>query len=239
MHPQPKFSLFIFLLMLVSLFTGVPALATTHIISPEDHSVYIDQRDPDINKSDKSGILTASEINENARIVIHFDLSGWGADSIFQAKLYLYHYRGGYYTDSRAINVYPLTSAFDEFTATWNFPWAIPGGDYDTSVSASADVPEEWENWVAWDVTELLMNRWNNIANCGFLLKDPVEDTPFDGPYVRFRSHRHLGEFPEEVPYLEISTEPTGVGDINAEAMPHSFWLGQNFPNPFNSSTLG
>ena len=175
-----------------------------------------------------------SKLNENARIVIHFDLTGWDSDSISQAKLHLYHYRGGNYSVSRAINVYPLTSAFNESTATWNSPWTTPGGDYDNSISASADVPEEWENWVAWDVTDILKNRWSNAVDYGFLLRDQIEDTPTpDGPYVRFHSHRK-----DSLPYLEIFTSPTSVEDVDDENTHKRFSVGQNFPNPFNSKTL-
>jgi cbb3-type cytochrome oxidase subunit 3 len=198
-----KLSLAAFVSILAVLFMIQFSLAATHIFRPEDHSVYIDQRDPDINKVDKSGILTASALGENARIVIHFDLGGWSpaVESISEAKLHLYHYRGGNYTGSRAINVHPLACAFNESTATWNFPWTDPGGDYDASISASADVPEEWNNWVEWDVTDLLKNRWSNITNYGFLIKDVVEDASGDGPYVRFHSHRA-----DSLPYLEVTT---------------------------------
>jgi hypothetical protein len=233
MHLRRKFSSLFLMLILIGLFTGDPALPATHIIGPENNSAYLDQRDPDLNFVDMGGILVVSKLNENVRIAIHFDLTGWGSDSISQAKLHLYHYRGGNYSVSRAINVYPLTSTFNESTATWNSPWTTPGGDYDNSITASADVPEVWENWVAWDVTDMLKNHWSNIANHGFLIKDPVEDSPGDGPYVRFHSHRK-----DSLPYLEILTEPTDVEDIDDENTDKVFSLGQNFPNPFNSKTL-
>jgi hypothetical protein len=233
MHSRQKSILPFLLLILIGLFTGKPALPANHIISPENNSAYLDQRDPDLNFVGTGGILVVSKLNENARIAIHFDLAGWSPDSISQAKLHLYHYRGGNYSVSRTINVYPLTSAFAESTATWNYPWITPGGDYDNSITASADVPEEWENWVAWDVTDIVKNRWSNIANYGFLIKDPVEDSPGDGPYVRFHSHRK-----DSLPYLEILTEPTDVESIENENTGKVFSLWQNIPNPFNSKTL-
>jgi hypothetical protein len=189
-------------MLLVGFFSTQPSIAATYIFRPEDNSVYIDQRDPDSNFVSFTGILVVSESGENARTVIHFDLGGWGPDSISQAKLCLYHYRGGNYTGSRTINAYPLTSAFNESTATWNFPWITPGGDYDNSILASVEIPEAWGNWVSWDVTGILKNRWNNAANCGFLLRDAVEDAPPpDGPYIRFHSHRK-----DSLPYLEVTT---------------------------------
>ncbi|KPL02756.1 MAG: hypothetical protein AMJ90_04940 [candidate division Zixibacteria bacterium SM23_73_2] len=201
-------------LILSGLFIIQLSLAARYIFRPEDNSVSIDQRDPNVNFVYEGGILVASEQNENARFVIHFDLDGWvpDADSITQADLYLYHYRGGNYTDSYTIDVYSLTSAFNESTATWNFPWTAPGGDYDSSIGNSAGVPEEWDNWVSWDVTEILKNRWGNVVNCGFLFKDPVEDTPPpDGPYVRFHSQRK-----DSLPYLEVKSTYLS-GDANRD----------------------
>jgi hypothetical protein len=200
MHKKSQVSLF--LMLLVSFLLTKSCIAGTYLFRPEDNSVYIDQRDPDSNFVSFTGILVVSESSENVRTVIHFDLGEWGPDSISQAKLYLYHYRGGNYTGSRTINVYPLTSTFNESTATWNSPWTTPGSDYDNSILASAEVPEAWGNWVSWDVTEILKNKWNNVANCGFLLKDAVEEAPPpDGPYVRFHSHRK-----DSLPYLEVTT---------------------------------
>ncbi len=102
--------------------------------------------------------------------------------------------------------MYPLTTGFNEVTATWNSPWTAPGGDYDNGIFSGAQVPEAWENWVEWDITDLVKTRWSNIASSGLLIRDPAEDDTGDGPYVRFRSHRYSDEYPQEVPYLEIVT---------------------------------
>jgi hypothetical protein len=202
MYLSRRVCLPLYLMILFALFLIKFSWAGTYILRPEDNSVYIDQRDPDTNFVSFTGILVASELNENARTVIHFNLSEWSPDSISHAKLCLYHYRGGNYTGSRTINVYPLTTAFNESTATWNSPWTTPGGDHDNTIGASAEVPEAWENWVSWNVTGIVKNRWSNVANCGFLIKDPLEDAPPSGPYVRFHSHRK-----DSLPYLEVTTE--------------------------------
>ncbi|HEX7401241.1 MAG TPA: DNRLRE domain-containing protein, partial [candidate division Zixibacteria bacterium] len=172
------------------------------------------------------------------------DLEEWvpHPDSISQAKLYLYHYRGDNYTGIRTINVYALTTAFLESTTTWNTPWITPGGDYDNAISSSADIPEAWENWVFWDVTEILKNRWNDIANHGFLIKDPVEGSPGpDGPYEWFYSHRCLNDTNTSndfAPYLEIIVGISSAVNIAEENYPRGFSLMQNFPNPFNGETV-
>jgi hypothetical protein len=236
--PVGRFFLLLTLLVCVIFSLSSPCSAAAYIVGPEDNSVYIDQRDPDLNKSDKGGLLMASYLDENARIVIHFDLTGWAPDSISQAKLYLYHYRGGGYTGSRTLYIYSLTTGFDETTATWNSPWTTPGGDYDNTISASADAPETLENWVEWNVTDIVKNRWSNISNYGFLIRDPLEDDTGDGPYVRFRSHRYEEETPLELPYLQITTEGTGVEETDEELPLAGYVLGQNFPNPFNSKTV-
>ncbi len=234
---------FLFLLTLCAASSPTArVLAATYVVGPEDNSVYLDQREPDGNFVSGRGLLVASEVNENARAVIHFDLEGWSADSISQAKLCLYRYRGGYYSVSRPIHVYPLTSAFDESTATWNYPWASPGGDFDNGITASAEVPElpnEVVALVEWDVTDMVKSQWSNIAGCGFMLKDPIEDSPPpNGPYVRFRSHRYVSDAPLELPYLEISTGQTGVEEAGEDEIGGGFSLGQNFPNPFNDGTV-
>ena len=233
---------FLFLSIVVGFSVANFARSATYILSPEDHSVQIDQKTPNENLVNKAGMVVASEITENARMVIHFDLSQWAPDSISQAKLYLYHYRGGNFTGFRNYSLYSLASAFDESTATWNSPWTMPGGDYDSSLSATAAVPEELNNWVFWDVTGILKNRFSNITNYGFLIRDPIENSPGpDGPYVRFYSHRCLddvdtaNDFP---PYLEIITEGTNVEDKDQESGCLDFSLSQNFPNPFNHKTL-
>jgi hypothetical protein len=196
-------------------------LGATYVFKPEQNAVYIDQRDPDVNFVDKRGILVASESDENVRTVIRFDLGGWvpDADSIVEAKLNLYHYRGGNYSGWRSVNVYTLTSTFDESTATWNFPWSVPGGDYDVAFVTSADVTEAWENWVEWDVTEIVKNRWSNVADFGFLLRDPIEDMPPpDGPYERFRSRRYEEEAPDQIPYLTVQVGCL-TGDANRDGI--------------------
>ncbi len=188
--------------------------ATTYIVGPEEQAVYVDQRDPDINFVDKRGVLVASELNENCRTVIRFALDDWtpDPDSIAYAELQMYHYRGGNYEGVRTLEVYSLTAAFDESTATWNFPWAAPGGDYDPGFVSSAEVPEAWGNWVGWDVTGILRNRWTGIADFGLLLRDPIEDSPSpDGPYERFRSRRYEDEAPDELPRLLVQIgQPSG-----------------------------
>ncbi len=233
---------FLFLSIVMGFFVADFARSATYILGPEDHSVQIDQKTPNQNLVNRAGMVVASEINENARMVIHFNLSPWTPDSISQAKLYLYHYRGGNFTGFREYNLYSLTSAFSESTATWNTPWTMPGGDYDSSLSATAAVSEQLNNWVFWDVTGILKNRFSNITNYGFLIRDPMEDSPGpDGPYVRFYSRRCLDDtatdnnFP---PYLELITGGTNVEDKNNESAFLDFSLSQNFPNPFNHKTI-
>lgn len=221
MHLTPRVCLYLSLFTLILFALIQSALATTYLLGPELQSVYLDQRDPDDNFVDKRGLLVASEQDENTRIVIQFDLGDWlpNTDSITYGGLRLYHYRGGNYTVSRTVDLYSLTSAFDESTATWNSPWAAPGGDYDAGISVSADVPEAWGNWVEWDVTEILKNRWSNLAGYGFLLKDPVEDSPPpDGPYVRFRSRRYMDEAPQELPLLTVQIGLPS-GDVDGDGL--------------------
>jgi len=63
-----------FLLLSVGLLFGQICLAGTHVFRPENHSVYLDQRDPNTNWVSKTGLLVVSTINENCRTVLRFDL---------------------------------------------------------------------------------------------------------------------------------------------------------------------
>ncbi len=232
MNRAVRVSSMLFSAFIAGLLVYAHSFAATYVLRPEDHSVQVDQLSPDENMVYKTGMVVASAEDGNARIVIHFNLEGWAPDSISEASLYLWHLRGGGYSDQRPVEIYSLTTAFHESTATWNSPWTASGGDYDPGLSASADVPQAWANWVEWDVTEIVKTKWDNVSTNGFLLKDPVEDSP-EEPYIKFHSHRE-----DSLPYLQIVTGGTDVQQAADDHHTRGFSLEQNFPNPFNNTTL-
>ena len=70
------------------------------------------------------------------RSVLEFDLAGLGLEegaTVTGARMVMTigFAWGTAVSDTPTIEVYPLTTGFDETTATWTQPWSTPGGDYD------------------------------------------------------------------------------------------------------------
>lgn len=124
------------------------------------------------------------------RSILKFDLSGIPATAtVNSATLSLYQW---YQEDASplTIDVHYLTGNWTEGTgagsatgdgATWLTTngaddWTDPGGDYDSTVSASSDAPGAVNTWVDWDLTALTQS-WadGSITNNGLLLKQDAE----------------------------------------------------------------
>lgn len=94
------------------------------------------------------------QIAEPWRTVIGFTMPS-GMGEINSIKLHLYKYETAYGGNDHTINIHKLDGTFVESSVTWNYrsttqEWALPGGDYDSTVIdhyvASGDI-DEWFVW--------------------------------------------------------------------------------------------
>jgi RHS repeat-associated protein len=80
-------------------------------------------------------------------------------------------------TDATTYELHGLTKDFDQRTASWNNaaagrPWSTPGGDYDSTVAASAANFTNDPAWRTWNAPALVQGWVNNPAsNHGALVK--------------------------------------------------------------------
>jgi hypothetical protein len=102
------------------------------------------------------------------RGLLKFDLSSIPSNAtITSATLYLYE------TDNKAgqvTYVYRVTSSWDEDSVTWQ-SWALPGGDFDDSISYFTFIPDQKDCMLTMDITGLVQ-QWVNgtYPNHGLML---------------------------------------------------------------------
>jgi hypothetical protein len=187
---------------------------------------YIDAAYPDDNFGGSDRLLIANNA-QPARMLLFFDIPAHAeAANIASASLVMF---GAPWTGGSGgtvgFEVYPLTrnwvegtciranDVIDDDGATWNQyaydpdpasnRWDLPGGDYDTSVSASGAFPEG-NSWGPFrlDITDLVQNRFESVKNYGFIIRHPIEDS--SGGWQNAASRQTSGYDPPRRPYLEI-----------------------------------
>jgi hypothetical protein len=66
--------------------------------------------------------------------------------------------------------LYRLTSPWSEGSVTWNSPWLLPGGDFDSSQAFASFLPNQAGCMLEIDLTDLVQTWVNGTPNYGFLL---------------------------------------------------------------------
>lgn len=126
-------------------------------------------------------------------------------------------------TGSQTLTVYPVTTAWDEFQATWNShhtgqSWSSPGGDLgaaeDSQTLSGADPDNTWHTWT---VNPAEVQTWlsDPSANKGYALRAPVETS---GNLVCLQGQPATGN----APYLQVIYEPVVGLPSSATALTHA-----------------
>jgi len=126
-------------------------------------------------------------------------------------------------TGSQTLTVYPVTTAWDEFQATWNShhtgqSWTSPGGDLgaaeDSQTLSGADPDNTWHTWT---VNPAEVQTWlsDPSANKGYALRAPVETS---GNLVCLQGQPATGN----APYLQVIYEPVVGLPSSATALTHA-----------------
>lgn len=163
------------------------------------------------NDPDPTGfsILSVYTMGSNVqRSLLNFDVSALNGQSIFSATLTLYaNTSWGNNSGGAAMDVYKVTTAWDEHQATWNsaktgVPWITPGGDYVGEGVGNAPFATSSANpgnnqAVIWDVTDLVAAWAGGASNLGMLLKSN------EGNGLTFWSNNYSD--PDLRPQLEVN----------------------------------
>jgi hypothetical protein len=152
------------------------------------------------------GNLTYCDVGNSAitirRTYIKFDLSTVPANAVVvDADLKLYHY-GGPGTYDFTIDLYNVTSAWDESTITWNLQ---PTCSVDAETTS--DITMGAITWESWDDIDTLVQAWldESITNYGVVLKDTDEASVNTIAYFRTSDYTSdTSKRPELVIYYYI-----------------------------------
>ncbi len=109
------------------------------------------------------------------RLLIEFDLTSIPADARVESAYVWLHMNNNTGLD-RNIIFYRITQAWDEMLVTWEDPWTIDGGNYNSTPLASTHIKYSDEEgfFVGWDITNALRD-WGAGAhtavypNCGMI----------------------------------------------------------------------
>lgn len=186
----------------------------------------IAQDDPNKNYDGDPGI--------NIRNEYGFGGSGWGSDGLFRfdissipsgatiikATFYLFYNK---WTSTnpvgRMLNVYRITSDWNEDTVTWN-----TAPTYNPVASAYSPVPAAVNTWIEWDVTGDIEEFVSGTSNFGWRLRDDNYWGTYEIPLTQVRTREDSQELS---PYLEIEYTKSRNRDL---LNPFFLQLLDNFP---------
>lgn len=143
-------------------FTGVPLG-----FIPSDDTTIKDSG-PNTNYGSQPDIEVRPDNGADRRALIRFDLSAIPPGSIVStASLFLFEKDDD---PNQVTYIYRVTSSWNEDSATWEFPWTNPGGDFDNSFVYAVYPPSQINCMLTIDITNLVQEWVNGTPNYGLLL---------------------------------------------------------------------
>jgi len=128
--------------------------------------------------------------------LLRFDVSSISGALVRRALLHVYVIpdpgQPGSFKLPCQLAAYCLLRDWSDQTATWNFPWAVPGCegvDDRCADSAGTAMAEVADRWVEVDVTTIV-HSWVNGDNHGLILRNPTFHSPGNQGKVVFYSSR-------------------------------------------------
>lgn len=170
----------------------------TVVIEPTDDAT-ISEPDPNVNSGNSDSIILRNTETWNLEGLIKFNLSAVPSNvTIMIAGLQaFYHDNEDGNPSGNQVNLYRITSDWDEETVTWNNQPSYVG-----EPSSSAIIPATINNWVYWNATgDTLLFYDGSTPNYGWRLKDITFD--WDNAKIYFRSKDYI----EYHPHLIIGYE--------------------------------
>ncbi len=163
--------------------------------------------------------------------LIKFDVTSIPTGStIVSAKLYLYYYDYDYNNpDAHSVlELYRMTSNWNEDTVTWNTR------PVNSVFKTSATVPSSFA-WIDWDVTSDIQNFVDGtVSNYGWKIHDSYEWDNFDIPVTKFVTK----EYGSYIPYLEIEYEEHII-TVTSPPVGNIWYRGETQTITWNSENAG
>jgi hypothetical protein len=214
-YPDMKMTMKKLILLIPSLVFVVYVTPVVAVICPSIADVYIDQREPDTNFNFRTRIIISYHPTYGiARGLIKYDIPDEiDASEITAATLYLsgsYHTGGG---DAIQVACYALNAPFGEGSATWN---SLDGGDYDSGIAASGNLPagNDWET--SFDVTALVAGNLQKLRDNGMLMRLQTEGPLSEYQNIASREFEDLQDF---APYLDIEYSESSSSSTTTEPL--------------------
>jgi hypothetical protein len=189
---------------------------------PSDDT-YIKSDKPDNNFGFETKMEVRPDNGADRRGLVRFDLSDIPLGStITSAILYLYP------TDEKngqTTYLYRVNSAWTETTATWNTPWVLPGGDFDTTIPYAFYLNEQKNCALSLNLT-YLVQQWvdGTYPNEGIILYAT-------GPnhIIQYTTKEDTGKI-EQAPRLAITFSAGFSRQNTLQSVLTGFfdWLGRN-----------